>query len=248
VTETPQIPARLLKALNEASTEHLTYEQLEGFVDSNLEATEEAFVRAHMELCGQCKKEMDDLERFSTTRHDYEYSAVAAAASTVPVRRGFWAKLSQWLTVPRHGLALAGAAMAAVILIVVSANLHMRSGSSPAIATTATPPAPPTVKPAPETPRPEAVLDDRSALGARGSNQIHLHARVLPRAEAEAYRVELALAPNDPEARAAIAIKYGLYSEAEKEYLQMQAAGGQQAEKAGVLLENLKRIRALAAK
>ena len=72
--------------------------------------------------------------------------------------------------------------------------------------------------------------------------------RVLSGAEASAYRDELAQASNDPETRAAIAIKYGLYGEAEKEYLKMEAAGGEQAEKAHILLERLKQLRALAEK
>ena len=67
-------------------------------------------------------------------------------------------------------------------------------------------------------------------------------------AEADAYLAQLAQAPNDPEIRAAIAIQYGLYDEAEKEYVKMEAAGGKQAEKADTLLERLKRLRALAEK
>jgi hypothetical protein len=248
VTETPQTPSRLLKDLNEARSKHLSYAQLEGFVDSKLESTEEAFVRAHMELCSQCRKEVEDLERFSASGQYHEYVAAAAASGTVPDRRGFWANVVQWLTIPRHRLAMAGAAMAVLLLLAVVANLHKGSGSSPTIATTANPAPPRSARPAPETPKPEAVLDERSALGATGSKQIQLHARILPKAEAEAYRLELALAPNDPEARAAIAIKYGLYGEAEKEYLHMQTAGCQQAEKARVLLENLRRLRAIAAK
>jgi hypothetical protein len=66
---------------------------------------------------------------------------------------------------------------------------------------------------------------------------------VLSSAERIRYELELQGAPDDPEARAAIDIKYGLYSEAEKEYQKLIDAGGEKAEKGQRLMDALKRSR-----
>ena len=248
MTEPPEVPSRLLKALNEAKSKHLTYAQLEGLVDSRLESTEEEFVRAHLELCSQCAAEMQDLRWFSEAGRYRE--EVAAAAAPSPSRPGFWAIVGQWFTVPRHGLVTAGLAVAMIAFVAVLTKLRGPASNSPTIASNATPASSPStaVAPQPEVtgapPKPEAVLEAPStASGAMGSKQLRILPRVLSAAEAYAFREELARAPNDPETRAAIAIKYGLYGEAEKEYLKMEAAGGEQAEKAHQLLAKLKQLR-----
>ena len=251
MTEPSEISSRLLKDLNEARSKHLTYAQLEDFVDSRLESTENEFVHAHIELCSQCNRELEDLQWFSESRR-YRQEVAAAAA-----RPGFWEGIGQWFKVPRHRLAMTGAAMAMAALIAVLARIHTPSSDQPSIATTPAASSPATgstaVAPPPEVaevhPKPEAVLQAPSnAQGAVGSRQMKSGSRVLSEAEVYAYRDELAQANNDPEARAAIAIKYGLYGEAEKEYLKMEAAGGKQAQKAHLLLERLKQLRALAEK
>lgn len=258
VTEPFEAPSRLLKALNGAKSKHLTYAQLEGFVDSRLESTEGEFVRAHLELCSQCEREMQDLRWFSESSHYRD--EIAAAAASPSKRPGFWEVVGQWFKVPRHGLITAGAAMAMAVIVAILTKLHGPSPSSPTIASHATPASSPTTAVAPQSEvavappkpesnseapaKPEAVLEaPSSALGAVGSRQPSFGPRVLSPVEAYAYRDELGQAPNDPETRAEIAIKYGLYSEAEKEYRKMQAAGGEQAEKARQLLAKLKRLR-----
>ncbi len=75
------------------------------------------------------------------------------------------------------------------------------------------------------------------------SKQMAPRYRVLSPQEAMAYRMQLMNAPNDPEARAAIAIKFALYGEAEKEYLKMEAAGGAEAERGKVLMARLEKLR-----
>ncbi len=257
MTDPFEIPSRLLRELNEAESKHLTYAQLEGFVDSGLESTEEEFVRAHLELCSQCAREMRDLKWFSESCRFREVAAASAAPSPRP---GFWEALGQWLRVPSHGLILAGATMATVAMVAVLTRLHQPSTSSPIVASNAAPTSSPSTAVAPQQestvspPRPEAnrkasakpetVLEAPSSVqGAMGSKQPRYGPRVLSAIEALSYREELAQAPDDPETRAAIAIKYGLYGEAEKEYLRMEAAGGQQAEKARELLKKLKLLR-----
>jgi len=66
---------------------------------------------------------------------------------------------------------------------------------------------------------------------------------VLSLQEAMAYRMELMNAQNDPEARAAIDLKFALYGEAEKEYLKMEAVGGAEAERGKVLMARLEKLR-----
>ena len=257
MTEPFEAPSRLLRSLNEARSKHLTYAQLEGFVDSRLESTEEEFVAAHLELCRQCEREVQDLQWFSESIRSSE--RVAAAS---PSRRpGFRQVLGQWLRVPSHGLMMAGAVGALAVIAVVLTRFHQPMASAPTTASSSAPASssPTTQVPPPEVavvpakpesnpeapPKPEAVLEARSSASAAvGSRQPSFgRPRVLSPLEAFAYREELAQAPDNHEARAEIAIKYGLYGEAEKEYRAMEAAGGKQAERARRLLAKLKQLR-----
>jgi hypothetical protein len=231
----------------------LTHAQLEELVDSRLESTEEEYARAHVELCSQCSRELDDLQEFSESRHHRRQFAAAASA-----RPSFWEVIRRWFQVPRHALATTAAAIAVAAFVGVLVKMHAPTSGQPLVATTTAPARPhvtssPAVAPSAEVavapPKPEAVLPSPSkAQGARGARQMRSGTRVLSEAETYGYREELAKAPDDPEARAAIAITYGLYGEAEKEYLKMEATGGKQAERAHALLERLRRLRALAEK
>ena len=102
MTEASQVPSRLLNELNEAKSKHLTYAQLEGFVDSRLESTEREFVHAHVDLCSRCASELEDLRGFGESRRSEEQVAAAAVAAPVPARR-FWEVVRHWLKAPKQG-------------------------------------------------------------------------------------------------------------------------------------------------
>ena len=212
MTEPSEIPSRLLKDLNKARSKHLTYAQLEDFVDSRLEATEREYVRAHIDLCTQCNRELEDLQWFSESRH-YRQQVAAAAA---PARPSFWEGLGQWLKVARRSLAVAGVAIAVAVLIAVVVKMQTPSSEQPSVATTAAPARFPAtsstaVATVPEVagalPNPAAVAIPVSSSRSGGSRKRRVGPRVLSEAEAGAYLAQLAQAPNDPETRAAIAIK-----------------------------------------
>ncbi len=233
-----QDPSRLWAELRAAESRHLSYAQLETFVDSRLDSTEEELVRAHIELCSQCAAELHDLELFAKSLlHEKE-------KERAPEWIGFLSRVAEWMKVPRHAWAMMGATMALIVGAVVLQQWNSRPTALPMIASKEPVASAPPASPTPIVPKPEAVLEaPAQAHGAMASKQQKPSYQILSPAEAEQYRMELADAPDNPEVRAAIAIKYGLYGEAEKEYLKMEAAGGEQAEKARRLMAELERLR-----
>jgi hypothetical protein len=324
-------------ALSGARSQHLRFEQLEGYVDHRLDPTEAELVEAHTDLCSQCAGELGDLEAFrqalqgegtseldglpwwerTHSRPFEQYAPMPgssapspAASQKEPDRPAFWVRVGEWFKAPRHVLAMAGATAAAVLLIFVLPHTVEHVGSRPPENLTASapsnapsqpqavdkvapaPPAPKVasatpglnqvapaspVSPAPgvapptmiagasrgsqsdgagspeaagaasfeaAVPREEAVLEaPPQPVGAVGAKQLAPRYRVLSLQEAMAYRMELMNAQNDPEARAAIDLKFALYGEAEKEYLKMEAVGGAEAERGKVLMARLEKLR-----
>ncbi len=213
-------PERMWAALEQARTEHLTYEQLEAYVDSRAEADEAELVRSHTDLCPQCAAELRELTEFSVALRSTETSAVARQP-----RLG----LARWLSIPR--LVVAAAAIA---LIVVAVLPRQASRSAVPNGTTAQSGSRRVV---------EAVLPSESALVSTTSEETGSSYRVLTADDAAAYQKERAAAPDDPRARAAIAIKYSLFGIAEQDYRRMEAAGGKDEEDARQLLQQLQQLR-----
>lgn len=80
--------------------EHVSYEQLEQYVQRRLPADEHAAVAAHAERCPQCRGELADLEEYAATgARDWNWWAVAAAAAVAVIAlAAFWMR-----DVPRSG-------------------------------------------------------------------------------------------------------------------------------------------------
>ncbi|HKG22662.1 MAG TPA: hypothetical protein VKC34_12240 [Blastocatellia bacterium] len=91
------------------SAEHLTYTQLEQYVDDRLESRGLEVVEGHLNICESCSSEANDLIEFKTT-------LAARARNVVPDRRlRVWERvIASWKT---PGLRLAGAAAAFVIVL-----------------------------------------------------------------------------------------------------------------------------------
>ena len=260
---------RMWKDLSEAESQHLSFQQLEAYVDERLDPTERELVSAHSELCEQCVAELRDLERFAASLRSREEEPVILASGP---------RWLEWIRIPRHAWALAAAA--AVLAIVVAVGLRPSgTASSPTAsvqtpappaspspsgaATTAPPPnevassaavsgsSPATRDPrtpgtgaSPANPPVETLLEaPRGQLGLKSSQRAAGPYRVLSSADRIRYELELQGAPDDPEARAAIDIKYGLYNEAEKEYQKLIDTGGEKTEKGQRLMDALKRLR-----
>jgi hypothetical protein len=223
MSEQNQWPERLWRELEQAEAQHLSYAQMEAYVDAQLEPTEAELVRAHSELCARCETELDDLRKF----------AIALKAEDLPkaARPGVWERAAAWFKIPRHAWAIAGAA---AILAVIIAFPHSPEGASNGGAAAILSGARPV----------EAVLESGAAPPGGTFTENGRSYRVLTQEELNAYQKELAAAPDDPEVRGAIAIKYSLFGEAEKEYRKLETAGGEEAQKGRRLLQQLDRLRA----
>ena len=224
-------PERLWKSLEQAETEHLSYEQLEAYVDSRLDSSEAELVRAHTDLCAQCASELQDLADFAIRLKAKEIPS--------PVTSSLWSRMGAWLQHRPNLWAVAGAA--AVVIVIVGLGY-----SAPPAAGPENPATNAASNGGPGRPgRPiEAILPPTTSavLGttAKPSGRPY---RVLTQDEVAAYQKELSAAPNDPVARGAIALKYSLFDEAEKEYRQLEASGGSRAEEARRLLQQLQQLR-----
>lgn len=213
----------LWRKLEQAETQHLSYTQMEAYVDSRLEATEAELVRAHTELCGRCAADLNDLKSFARGLNVKEVAQ--------PARLGAWERAAAWFKMPRHSLAVAGAMAVLVVIVVV-----------PHSDRTSAPPENRAAEFASKHPV-EAVLEpDKAPRGETFQEQGVLY-RVLTQDEFDAYQRQLAAAPDDPAGRGAIDLKFALFGEAEKEYRKLEARGGPDAEKGRQLLQELDQLR-----
>jgi hypothetical protein len=204
VSEQNQWPERLWRDLEQAKTNHLSYSQLAGYVDSSLDPTEAELVRAHTDLCALCAEELADLLHFATGLREKELPK--------PARLGLGERFGLWIRIPRHALGLAGvAALLAVILVIPHGAPKEIEQAAHA--------------PAAEKRPIEAVLETPTVPSGFAPGPIQdtgRRYRVLTKEEREAYQKELAAAPEDPVARGAIALKYSLFDEAEKQYRKIE--------------------------
>lgn len=108
---------RVVRAIEQAGS-HLTYEQMEAFVDDKLSPAGRAEVQAHASVCTPCAQELAEMQGF-------------AAAMARPVERPAepalspLARLGRWLgggepSAARFGAAGMGAAVAVVVLAVAA--------------------------------------------------------------------------------------------------------------------------------
>ena len=122
---------RMWKDLSEAESQHLSFQQLEAYVDERLDPTERELVSAHSELCEQCVAELRDLERFAASLRRREEEPVILASGP---------RWLEWIRIPRHAWGLAAAA--AVLAIVVAVGLRP-SGTALSPTASVQTPAPP---------------------------------------------------------------------------------------------------------
>jgi hypothetical protein len=199
--ETP-LPGPLWREISRAEDQHVTYQQLEAFVDRRLDETEAELVQAHADLCARCHAELQDLLAFAT--------ALAAKTERQPEKQSIGARIAAWFGAPRHSLALA--AGAAAVLAVVLLLPRQKAGAPIGVSIA-------TLRPAAE-----AVLDPgKAARGATFVENGRVY-RVLTQEEHDAYEAALASAPDDPASRGAVAERFRLFDEAEKYYRQLLAS------------------------
>lgn len=117
-------------ALDETTDEpeHLTYEQLEFFADSRLDAVDREIAESHLAFCGECERDLNDLLKYREIAQ-----TAPAAANTVLAespKTSFWSKLFAFDSIS------ALAPVAAVLLVVafVGAWFLLRGGGTNEIA------------------------------------------------------------------------------------------------------------------
>ncbi|MCS6861930.1 MAG: zf-HC2 domain-containing protein, partial [Abditibacteriales bacterium] len=100
-----------------AQPEHLTYEQLEAYVDSALDEVDREIVESHLELCATCVAEVRDLRAFRAMMSTYPAKEYAPAVSPSLWEKitAFWQRPVRWVP-----LQLAGTAAVAVLCVYVS--------------------------------------------------------------------------------------------------------------------------------
>jgi hypothetical protein len=102
---------RLLRAVERAEP-HLSYEQMEGFVDARLAAAERASVLAHTSWCARCAAELADLQAGAPT-------LAHRLSSLLPRRDSLVERLAAWFGTgagPRVALALFVGAVALTLV------------------------------------------------------------------------------------------------------------------------------------
>jgi len=193
------LPGPLWRALARAEDQHVTYQQLEAYLDHRLEETEAELVQAHTDLCMRCRTELNDLRTFA--------AGLQATAAPRPEKVGIGTRIVAWFSAPRHVLALAAGAAAVFAVSLILPHQKQDVGIPASLSTGRA--------------AVEAVLDPAKA--ARGQTFVENGRvyRVLTQQEHDAYEQALAAAPDDPAARGAIAERFELFDEAEKDYRQV---------------------------
>ena len=106
-------------------TTHLTYEQLEAYVDRQLDAAERETVDFHAEACAICRGELADLQKF---RDSWEDEARTAAARNHPVDT-IWQWFSAFWRV--HAFAATATAIASILIVFGAVYLVHKPAPTP---------------------------------------------------------------------------------------------------------------------
>jgi anti-sigma factor ChrR (cupin superfamily) len=109
LTALASVSVSMISAVREALDEHLSYEQMDAWVENELDSTERELVLAHIEVCPPCARQL----------RAYESYAPAMSASVIAPAQpilSFGEKLKAWLRLPR--IAIIAAAVAVVVIAV----------------------------------------------------------------------------------------------------------------------------------
>jgi len=98
----------------EMESNHLHYEQMEAYVDKKLDDVDREVIESHLDLCHQCKGEIDDLLAFKSSMTSYLAKEIKPSEETSLWKRflDFWQGLMNWAP-----LRLAGAAAMVLLLL-----------------------------------------------------------------------------------------------------------------------------------
>jgi hypothetical protein len=103
--------AAVISGIEQARFRHLSYEQMDDWVEDKLEPADRELVMAHIGLCPPCARQLIAYQGYSPAMAAPIRTAVFAAAQPVQEKQSFWAFLKQ----PQY--ALGAAALIAFIII-----------------------------------------------------------------------------------------------------------------------------------
>jgi len=113
--------ASVLTGIDQARFHHLSYEQMDDWVEDRLEPADRELVMAHIGLCAACARQLIAYQEYAPAMAEPVRAAQVAATQPVNVKQPFWAFLKQ----PQYALGLAALIAFAIITPLV------RRGSPP---------------------------------------------------------------------------------------------------------------------
>jgi hypothetical protein len=118
-------PAASIAAVREARFDHISYEQMDAWVEDQLDQTERELVLSHIGLCAPCARQLKAYEQYAPAMAAQIVPAAIQAAQPIT----FADKLRAMFRMPQ--IALLGAAVAAVLI--VSPLMMNKSAESPSL-------------------------------------------------------------------------------------------------------------------
>ena len=112
-----------LSAIEEARGEHLSYEQMDAWVDDRMDQTERELVLAHIGLCAECARQLRGYEAYAPAMAAPVSASAQRAANAVPAP-AFGERMRAFFFSTRF----AAAALAVVAVAIVTPILLERSG------------------------------------------------------------------------------------------------------------------------
>lgn len=109
LTALASVSASTILAVRQALDEHITYEQMDAWVENELDSTERELVLAHIGVCAPCARQLQAYEAYAPAM---SASVIAPAQAIL----SFGEKLKAWLRMPQ--LAIIAAAVAVVAIAV----------------------------------------------------------------------------------------------------------------------------------
>jgi anti-sigma factor RsiW len=105
----------MFSAIHRAASEHLTYEQMDAWVDDELEQSERELVAAHISLCAPCTRQLKAYE---------SYAPVMSAPIVPPAQpaHSLSDRIRAWFRIPQVAMGAAAAAIALILGPIVFLN------------------------------------------------------------------------------------------------------------------------------
>jgi hypothetical protein len=109
--------ASVISGIDQARFRHLSYEQMDDWVEDRLEPADRELVMAHIGLCPPCARQLIAYQEYAPVMSAPVQTGVFAATQTVKAKQSFWSFLKQ----PQYAL---GAAAVIAFFIVTPLTRH----------------------------------------------------------------------------------------------------------------------------